>query len=187
MTKILQTGWDKQHTKAENLSMNELDDADIWPMDTAHFADRWPSVSLKITTKHSPNDYFQVGSIDVVSDQVKAIMEQIGVEAEFLPVRVVYRGKAFSERSFFFCHILDQVDCFDHQRGQCTFHDSPEFKDHIDEIQKLVIDEDKVAGHHLFRIAKGAEYIVCLSDELAARLSESEVTGMRFVEPEEWK
>lgn len=187
MTKILQTGWDEEHTKAENLSMDDLDEADIWPMDTEAFADRWPMVSLKVTTKHTPNDYFQVGSIDVVSDRMKAVMETFGVDVEFLPLRVFYRGKEYTKQSYFFCHILDQVDCFGYERGQYSFHNRPEFKDRIDEIDKLAIDEEKAAGHHLFRLDKGAEYIICVSDELAKRILDSEATGARFIAPENWR
>ena len=183
----MQVGWDREHTRAKNLGMDELDIADIWPTDIESFANRWPRIVLEVITKHLPNDFFRVGSIDVVSDKLRKVMEATGLQAEFLPVFVLYKGKKCSRRSFFFCHILAQVDCFDHQKGQCTYHKAPGFEDHVDEIQKLVIDEGKAAGHHLFRMSKGAEYVVCVSDELAARISESGTSGMRFVEPEKWK
>ena len=186
MTKILQIGWDKELTKAENLSMDDLDEADIWPIDIEPFADRWPTVSLKITTKKAPDDYFQVGSIEVVSDQIKTTMETFNVKVEFLPIQVFYKGKLYSNKSYFFCHILDQVDCFDHEQGRCTFHEAPGFKDRIDEIEKLAIDEQKAEGHHLFRLAKGAEYIICMSDELAKQIQASKATGARFIAPEDW-
>ncbi|MBN9121749.1 MAG: hypothetical protein J0I06_21855, partial [Planctomycetes bacterium] len=86
-----------------------------------------------------------------------------------------------------YCNILDVVECLDHDRGEYTYWEKTGFTDHVDAIKRLAIDEEKAAGHDLFRIAKGGEYIVCASDRVADRIAERELTGVRFVEPCDWQ
>lgn len=90
------------------------------------------------------------------------------------------------DRAFFCCNILDAVECLDFDRGEYTFWQKAGFSDHVDSIKKLAIDEDKVVGYNLFRIAKGAEHIICVSDALANRIENGGFLGIKFVPPEEW-
>jgi len=114
------------------------------------------------------------------------VLVEFEVLAEFLPFHVIYNGLEYTDRKFYFCNILDIVECLDLKRGEYTFHHKAGFTDHVDKIKKLAIDEEKVAPYHLFRIAKGAEYIVCVSDALANAIEQNDLTGSVFVKPEDW-
>src|SRR5262245_10076188 len=58
----------------------------------------FPNVTLEITTKHPPNDTFEPGDMHIVSDRMKAALEEFKVLAEFFPVRVVHRGEEYTDR-----------------------------------------------------------------------------------------
>jgi hypothetical protein len=147
----------------------------------------FPGITLELRWRHPPADFFEPGTLFTVSDRLKAVLEGAGARAEFLPVRVTRRGKEVAGRSFYFCNVLDLVDCFDLDRGEYTFETKPGFTDVVRQVRRLVIDEQKAAGHDLFRIARGGECIVCTSDRVAAAITDAKLTGVRMVRPEDWK
>ena len=53
----------------------------------------FPKLTLQVTTKQAPNDFFTIDLLFIVSDRVKAILEEFEVNAEYHPVKVVYRSK----------------------------------------------------------------------------------------------
>ena len=142
----------------------------------------WTSLdmTLEVYSEYPPADYFEPGTVFTVSDRLKAMLEEFKVRAEFFPVRVAYEGRDYTERAFFFCNILDCVECLDLNRGEYTFWKKPGFTDRVDAIKRLALDESKVAGHDLFRIGKGAEYIVGVSDRLGSRIAQQRYTGVRL-------
>lgn len=153
--------------------------------------ERWPGpfpeCTLRIRTPRPPADFFQPGTLLTVSDRLKAVLEEFDARAEFFRVGVRYRGRKYTARTFYYCHILDYVDCFDHDRGEYTYFDKTGFTDRVDSIRRLAIDEGEASGHDLFRIAKGGEYIVCVSDRVAERIAAEKLTGVRLIEPAEWR
>jgi hypothetical protein len=147
----------------------------------------FPDTTLEILSDHPPPDFFQRGTLFTVSDRLKSVLEEFRVPAEYFPLRIVYGTEEYTERTFYFCNIVDCLECFDLARGKYTFWKKPGFTDRVDKIRKLAIDEEKAAGHDLFRIAKGGEYIVCVSDRVASKIVDRHLTGVRFIEPEDWR
>jgi hypothetical protein len=149
----------------------------------------WRSLdmTLELLWDYPPADFFEAGTVFTVSDRLKHVLDQFDVRAEYFPLRVARRGQEYMERAFYFCNILDLVDCFDLKRGKYTFETKPGFTDHVHQIRRLAIDGAKAAGHDLFRIAKGGEYIVCVTDMLASRIQDGRFTGMRLVKPRDWR
>lgn len=143
-------------------------------------------MTLEVYSEHPPDDYFEPGTVFTVSDPLKRALEKFEVRAEFFPIRVVYEGRDSTDRAFFFCNILDRVDCLDLKRGDYTFWTRPGFTDRVDAIEQLALDECKAAGHDLFRIGTGAEYVVCVSDRVADCIVAERYTGVRLIEPSDW-
>jgi hypothetical protein len=177
---------DEEYTNARIVS-EEWFDAGISVFDCMPVRGRFPDTALEITSSHAPSDFFEPGTIFTVSDRLKSLLEEFNVHAEFFPIRVIYEGKEYTERTFYFCNILDCIDGFDLARGDYTFWENPGFIDRVDKIKNLAIDEAKAAGHDLFRLTKGGEYIVCASDRVANRIVERQLTGLRMVKPEDWR
>jgi hypothetical protein len=188
MTKIwVQSADPNEYTEALNLDTEALAEVMLQVKPCGSLAGRFPSIRLEILSDHPPSDFFEVGTLFVVSEQLRALLTECRAEAEFFPIRIIYQEHEYSERDFFVCNILDCVECFDLRRGKYTFWTKPGFTDHVKAIKKLAIDGAKAAGHELFRIAKGGEYIASASDRLAARIVESGSTGLRFVNPKDWR
>lgn len=183
MTKI----WRKSvsetdHTQAKIIS-DEWFESGISVFDCAPLQGPFPDVVLQVRSGYPPNDFFEPGTLFTVSDRLKSVLCEFNIHAEFFPVRIIYKCKEYFEQTFYFCNILNCVDCFDLSQGEYTFEArSGDVKD----IRKLALNEEKILGHDLFRIAKGGEYIVCVSDRVATGIMEARLTGMRFVAPEEW-
>jgi hypothetical protein len=146
----------------------------------------FPETTVDVCTDPSPSDFFEPGTLFLVSDRLKALLEGFDVRAEFFQVQVLHQGRQCTGRAYYYCNILDLVECLDLELGEYTFLKKPGFTDHVDAINKLVIDEARAAGHDLFRIGKGAEYIACVSDRVAAKIQECQFNGMRLVDPADW-
>lgn len=188
MTKILtQTISDASFTDGAILNMDEHLGTYIKMITCETLAAEFPQATVEILTSHPPDDYFVTGSMVVVSDRLKLILDTFAVKVEYFQLNIIYKGAAFTDRCYYFCHILDCVDCFDFALGSCTFHDKPGFTDRIDSIDTLVIDEAKASSHHLFRLGRGAEYIICVSDALSSALQAANLTGFEFVSQEDWR
>ena len=163
MTKIwLQSSDSDQYTEALNLDLEDHAEAYLSVKPCGAMAKVFFSnTRLEILSDNPPADFFEPGTMFTVSDRLKAVLQGFDVHAEFFPLRIMYHGGEYTERTFYFCNIRDCVECLDLVRGKYSFWKKPGFTDNVQKIKRLAIDEEKAAGHHLFRIAKGAEYIVC--------------------------
>lgn len=103
--------------------------------------------TVEIESEHPPDDYFDALDMFVVSDRLKTVLENFDVHAEYLPIRVIYMGNEYKDEAFYCCNILDAVECFDFERGECTFHQAAGFTDHIDKIKKLAIPDRNFNRH----------------------------------------
>jgi len=186
MTKVLIQGLERHYTKVAIQDMDRHLDVHMETASCVALADRFPLTTVEIETDSIPDDYIEAGSLIIVSGRLKVVMEEMGVHAEFIRLRMTRDGKEYTNQEFYFCNILDCVDCFDYKRGVFKFCSKPGFTSEIDSVERLAIDEAKAASHVLFRLGNGLEYIICVSDALAERLKASGYVGMKLVEPEDW-
>ena len=187
MTKIWREAWDSEvYTRALLHETGNPPGAYMDVNSCKPMKGRFPKTQLQILSEHPPTDFFVVGGMFIISKALKIVLEEFTVHAEFFPLLIEYQDKQYTERRFYFCNILDEVEAFDFEKGDYTFWESEGFTDHIHKIRKLVINEQAASAYHLFRMAKCSPDIVCVSDRLAERITESGFTGMKFVAPEEW-
>ncbi len=152
----------------------------------APLSDQFPKLTIRIRTRHAPDDYFTVGILFVASEGIKRILEEFNVKAQYFQLDVIYRRKPYLKRRFFFVHLLDYVDCFDFDRSQYAMETKKGWPDRVKTIEMLAIDESKAAGYDLFILDKVRDLVRCASDELAARVENSGMTGVEFVPPSMW-
>ena len=184
MTKILIADLSDGYTQADNLS---IDDDAFWNLLTCKsLKPGFPETTIAIRSESPPTDYFEVGSMIVVSQRLKQLLENVQAKAEFFKLNVQSDREDFAGIEYYCCNVLECVDCIDYSRSKLTFHTKPGFTDRIDGIQELAIDEAIAAPHVLFRIAKGAEYIVCVNADLANSLTQGGFSGCKCIAPEEW-
>jgi hypothetical protein len=158
---------------------------DIYEFSTDPIADEWPAqVRMQSLSKKKLPDYFPVGTLRLASRRFVDVCRDFKVNAEFLPVQILEKGDSKSQQAYYFCHVLDMVDCFDYKKGKIKYRDKK--TDWIDKVTKFVIDEEKAAGHHLFRIDMSL-FIIAASDEFAEAVQRLQLSGAAFTEPSEWR
>lgn len=189
MTKIWTQSPDQyDYTEARVLNdMGEHLDVYMAVMGCQSMTGRFPTTSLEILSDHPPSDYFDVGGMFIVSKRLKTVLDSFSVHAEFFAVQIVHDGFELTESEFYFCNILDCIEGFDLARGKYTYWKKQGFTDHIQKIRKLVIDESRVEPYDLFRLAKCSPNIICASDRLISKIVEQQLTGMKFIEPKDWR
>lgn len=186
MTRVLTADLDRNYTRAVIQNMELHLDVYLEMLGCEPLADRFPVTTVAIQNDGQPDDYFESGSMIIVSYSLKAQLIEMGAHAEFFRLRIVMDGLEHTDKEFYFCHILDCVDCFDYEHSDYTLQRKPGFTTRIDSIERLAIDEAKAASHAIFRLANGAEHIVCVSDVVGARLLSSGLRGMKIIAPEDW-
>lgn len=187
MTKIWQDAWDSDNwTQGQILELDQNLGFYLEVMGCWSKAGRFPETTIEIRSEAPPTDCFTSGSMLVVSGRMKGVLEEIGAHCEFFRLKVVYREKFYEAIEYYYCNILDSVDCFDLDHGEYVLSDSPGFEDHVHRIHKLVLREDIASQYDLFRIAKGGGHIVCVSDRLADRIVERKITGIKLLTQENY-
>lgn len=187
MTKVwCRSAVEEEFTEAQIVS-DEWFDSDISVFDCTPVSGDFPGVTLELRWSHPPADFFEPGTMFIVSDRLRIALEEFPIRAEFFPVRIVRNGVDVEGGGFHFCNILDCVDCLDYETGDYIFEITPGFTHLVREINRLAVDDDKTIGHDLFRIANGGEGFVCTSDRVASRVSEGRFTGVRMIRPEDWR
>jgi hypothetical protein len=184
MTQVLIADIGDRYTQASNLNIN--DDV-MWDLlKCASLIGRFPNATIAIKSDSPPTDYFEVGSMIVVSQRLKQTLDSFRAKVEFFKLNIQTDSGDCVADEYYCCNILDCVDCIDYNRSKLAFNSKPGFNDRIDEIQQLVIDETVADSHMMFRIANGAEYIVAVNDRLADSLTQGGFSGCKCISPEEW-
>jgi len=144
----------------------------------------FPKITLRVSTRHKPNDFFVMGTLFIASDRLKSIFTECRVNAEYHPVDIVHHGKPYTEQTFYYVHLLDHVDCLDWKKSRYN----PDDCRNADNLRLLTIDEKKAAGFPLFKLARVYDWIWLCSDQLAKRVgNEKEISGMELCLPKDFK
>ncbi|HFF5521271.1 TPA: DUF1629 domain-containing protein, partial [Acinetobacter baumannii] len=86
------------------------------------------------------------------------------------------------EEEYFFVNLLKKIDCINKIDSKYSEEDG-----FIDEIYKLVIDEDKAKNEVLFRVDKTFNNIILVHDSLSDVIKKSGCTGVNFIKVDDWK
>src|SRR5436190_11451566 len=79
---------------------------------TDPIADKWPTqIRIQLRSKKKLPDYFPVGELKLTSQPFVDVCRDFKVNAEFLPVQVLDKDGTKSQQTYYFCHVLDMVDC----------------------------------------------------------------------------
>jgi hypothetical protein len=177
----------KKYTVAAIKNWREFAPDGRFPKYTVSIGENAPNIILEIESKYPPEDYFDSSNYFIISDRLKQELERFQTVAEYIPIKeVIHKGKPYTDSSFYFANIRDEVECLDETNGQYTYWTKPGWTHRIDEIETLVIDESKAAGHHLFFIARLSGPVFCASEELQSSIVEKGFTGIRFIDPADW-
>lgn len=139
-------------------------------------------IDIDLIGKYQPADYFHVGSLFIVSRKLKNIFEEKKVLAEYFLINLYKENSEYLEEEYFFVNLLKKIDCINKIDSKYSEEDG-----FIDEIYKLVIDEDKAKNEVLFRVDKTFNNIILVHDSLSDVIKKSGCTGVNFIKVDDWK
>ncbi|TEW45110.1 imm11 family protein [Psychromonas algicola] len=119
----------------------------------------------------------------VINQKVKKIFESLGVNGEFLNVRIWdHQDKTVSDNYFIF-NCLSVFDFIDMEKSKVAM--SPFFPDRIKRVKSLVVNQDADIQSHAF-VPKGMEDQIFITEKLKTALEAEGVTGFKVFEAEGW-
>ena len=142
-----------------------------------------PFPDVQIALDGPVTDYFMVGTMHVVSERLAQVITA-AVPAKHIalyPVQVTSEG-TLADGGHQCLHLLHAVDGLDWERSRYT-----PLKDWADRLEQIVLVHKRVRIHKLFRLARCTTPVICVREDLASEIKAADVTGVRFVTPEEWR
>lgn len=121
----------------------------------------------------------------VVSARARAILESQALKNnEFLPVTIINHKGRKEQGPFFILNQVSLQDCID--PGKTVAKENPINREVFISVKKLGLDEQRIdPAVTLFRIKRFPHYPV-FRDDLVDRLQTAGLTGLEFVQPEEF-
>lgn len=140
--------------------------------------DTYPHLTLRAYKNQPIPDYFRVGPRPIVSDRFRQFLEEFGVGAEFIPIRVVNNEEQPAPNGpYWFMHVLDTPACIDYEQSEVKrITEDPTSV--INWINKLVFKEEEIKGRHLFRAH--STVLLFVSDDLKTAIAAAKIKGPMF-------
>ncbi|WP_434751874.1 imm11 family protein [Paenibacillus amylolyticus] len=137
-------------------------------------------VELLSSVRSLKVDYFEtITGTRVVSDAFKTLLEQFQSNVQFIPATVCYHDTRPVEKTYWIAHLPIPVDGFDYERSEygrktviaASVHQPP--RKPVKVFSKLVLDADKIDGHHFFKLAHVITLKPIISSELYENMQEA--------------
>jgi hypothetical protein len=164
---------------AENLDLAKL--RGLKTLGGVGLAGKFPALTIKLTDgEESPPgivDYFKVGLLNVVSSNLKTVLEGAGAEIEYFPATILYHEEPTST-NYFVANPLKRFPAIDIDSSDVVIDD--ELGDVL-EVNRLVIDQSKFDDTKLAVVAEIQQ--IALQIEVARAIESSGCTGCKFIDP----
>lgn len=132
-----------------------------------------------------PDSFSNLDGMNVISEKCKIrISDLISKDIEFLPVKIFDHNNAQLQDTFFILNPLKVVDCIDQEQSKIKWNNID--PDKISSCLRLVLKEETLEhAPPIFRIKHMSE-VILVSEEIADKLEDSELKGLRLVEIDEF-
>jgi hypothetical protein len=139
-------------------------------------AAEFPRTVIVTEARSALPDFLSAGSVDAVTNPLRDLLVQHGVNAEFIEIEV----KATHHRTvprYHFMNVLDIIDCIDRQRSKIEEF-SAEAGGGILGIDELYLDDSKLSGQPLFVL--GGRPLLMAHESLKSAIEAAGFTGIKF-------
>jgi hypothetical protein len=139
-------------------------------------AAEFPRTVIVTEARSALPDFLSAGSIDAVTNPLRDLLVQHGVNAEFIEIEV----KATHHRTvprYHFMNVLDIIDCIDRQRSKIEEF-SAEAGGGILGIDELYLDRSKLSDQPLFVLAHRP--LLMAHESLKSAIEAAGFTGIKF-------
>jgi hypothetical protein len=168
-------------TDAEYINMDELHDFPIYFGNTERLGPTFPRPIIQLRRAIPPADFFCVGSMNIVSAAFRKELERAGANIEYFEIELRKRRGGIQDGSFYFIHLLAEVDCFDFERSDYdTFQDGE-----VSKARTLVLKEEAIGSEPLFVMKNAYLGFWLTSDAFAAQIQSTNLRGMIFLPVDE--
>src|SRR5262249_52803380 len=115
-----------------------------------------------------------------VSVRFKKTLDGAGVDnVDYYPVRIANKKTGEIRDDYFEANIIGVISCLDATETQMEVESYPGVPEMISEITHLVLDESKIGGQMLFRLAEVTE-IVIAHEKVKKAVEKAKLTGVVF-------
>ena len=139
--------------------------------------DSFPPTTVSLKSRPKAPDCIGVGSLDLVSAELRDFLVAEGVNAEFIEVEVLQNGQC-AAKQYFEMNLLDVIACLDRQQSKFEESTLDSGERLVVRIRELYLDESKIGASRLFVL--GEKVLLLVREDLADALRSSKFTGLGF-------
>jgi hypothetical protein len=116
-----------------------------------------------------------------ISARFKSVLDRIGVDnVDYYPARIVNEATGEKRDDYFQANVVGVISCLDEDKTEMEVESYPGFPPMIGEISHMVLDESKISGELLFRLAEVTE-IVIAHEKVKKAAEKAKLTGVVFL------
>lgn len=119
-------------------------------------------------------DFFECGSLNIISESLRELIEKTVNNIEFVPVKLMCGTQNLN---FFALHVMRRIRAIDESRS--IF--SEKKYNLVNGIDKLVLNSNLIQSEHLFFLDDAYHVVLIASANLAEKVLSLGATGMQFV------
>lgn len=180
MVKVLGSEYERGRSTAAHV-VNHEDFKDYCLFSSEPFTDDFPMPVVAYCRGELPVDYFECLHLKIVSEKCRAILENLAVSMQFLPIKLTnMNGRVYGGGQYFFAHLLAELDCFDYEKSSFETRKFGSGKKVVRDVQSLVLRDELVGTEPVFTL-KDISFFPCLaSDEFVQAIEETDLVGFLF-------
>lgn len=119
----------------------------------------------------------------IVSKKLKKILDDLGVQAQYFPVSIAEKRDAQPKQGYYAMNIIGMVDCIDFDASDLEVEEEDgEIVDIID-VGTVVLKNEHFGNMYRMYMF---ERVIVVEGDLAEKLQDINVQGMKLMEPEKW-
>jgi hypothetical protein len=136
-------------------------------------------LSIQIVDERPLADYFTSGGRPIVSQLLRQEFERFDVNAKFVPVALMPSEPDTTVAYYFWMHLLDSVECIDHERSEIVYHSKFHVVVGIRKLVLLPSVPDTVPA--MFR-PMGLPTLIFVRPDVASAITAAAFTGVELTD-----
>jgi hypothetical protein len=134
-----------------------------------------------IRGSNAPTDYFQAGPMSLVSSRLRSVLDDEGVNAEYIQTPIVSANGDVLSGRFYCFNLLEAVDCFDRAKSDFTPR-----KGLATRIQRVAL-RPLSAEPPVYLAANTSPALVCTREDVAKAIIDAGCSGATFKSASAWR
>jgi hypothetical protein len=141
-----------------------------------------PDLKVVISAGGAVGDWFYVGSMLVVSQKMRQVLDRFGVQAEWFPISLEFKETGIAPGiDYYYLNILGIVDSLD--RSRSTFTPEGEYATDLRKVSLRPVDDEPP----LYLVAKAIPSLVCVRDDVASEIRSAGIRGVLVERDVDWR